>query len=117
MMLYSQWSKLAMEKCITNQTDFEITVTLYVADLINDIFCTKATHTIDILPNRHREIKYSDMSKSFISGIEVCANINGNLLITSQKSGSAESPFSKEVNQKRQIEISGLRTLDIELAN
>lgn len=106
-----------MEKCITNQTDFDITVTLFVAELIDNTFRTKETHTIDINPNESKEVKYGNVLSSFISGIDVSANINGSTLTTSQKSCSVESPFSQQINQKYCIEIKGLRTLDIELVN
>jgi len=106
-----------MEKSIINQTDFDITVTLYVAELINNNFCIKETHTIDIMPNGHKDIIYGNVVNAFISGIEVCADMNGTVLRTSQKSGSVESPFSREVNQKHLIEVKGLRSLDIELVS
>lgn len=106
-----------MEKCITNQTNLEITVTLYVAQLINNNFHTKEIHTVDIMPNEFKDVEYGNVSASFISGIDVCAEMNGGTLRTSQKSGSTESPFSKEINKKHLIEIKGFRTLDIELAS
>lgn len=106
-----------MEKCINNQTDFNITVTLYVAELIGNILQTKEAHTIDIKANEIKEVECSTPIYSFISGIDVVADANGNTLRTSQKSGSTESPFSVEVNEKYYIDISGFRTLDIDLTN
>lgn len=106
-----------MEKCITNQTDLEITVTLYVAELVDNNFRTKETHTVDIMPNEFKDVEYGNVTSSFISGIDVCAEMNGGILRTSQKSCSTESPFSNEINKKHLIEIKGIRTLDIELAS
>lgn len=106
-----------MGKCITNQTDLEITVTLYVAELVDNNFRTKETHTVDIMPNEFKDVEYGNVTSSFISGIDVCAEIHGTTLRTSQKSATAASPFSLEINQKHLIEIRGLRTLEIELVN
>lgn len=106
-----------MEKCITNQTDFTITVTLYVAELVDNLFRTKETHTVDLKPNEFKAVHYGSLVSSFISGIDVSATVHGSRLKTSQKSASAASPFSIEMNEKHFIEIRGIRTLDIELEN
>lgn len=104
-----------MQKCIANQTELLIFVTLYVAEFTPDGFRTKETHTIDIQPNEYKDITYGSAANAFISGLDVCAEINGATITTSQKSGAADSPFSLDINQKHLIEIKGVRTLDIEL--
>lgn len=104
-----------MDKCIANQTEHDITVTLYVAEFSKTGLKTKETHTIDIPPKAFKEVEYGSITNSFISGIEISAFINGAHITTSKKVDDTNNEFSLEINNNHFIEIKGLNALEIEM--
>lgn len=104
-----------MDKCITNQTSHDISVTLYVAELKNTELETKEIHTIDIPSMGYKEIQYGILKNSFISGIKISAIINGVKITNAQQIKNIHNQFSDEVNKKFFIEIKGVEALEIEL--
>lgn len=104
-----------MNKCIINQTNVEISVTIYVAEFTKHGLRTKETHTVDIQPKDSQEVEFGNVKNSFVSGIEVSSIVNGMTITSSQKTDSSESDFSIAINQNYFIEIKNVATLEIEL--
>lgn len=104
-----------MDKCIVNQTNSEISVTIYVAECSDAKLKIKETHTVDILPKQFEVVEYGSITNSFISGISVSYILDGIHISTSQKVETTDSEFCEAMNKNRFIEIKGVKTLEIQM--